>query len=73
MKRTVAMIGVAALLLSACDGAGKETGQNAEQEPTENRALLDAAQRPLERAHEVEDIGAGRKGDLDEQIESAAK
>jgi hypothetical protein len=58
-----------ALALSAC--AADESDQTAETEAAASgdRALLDAAQRPLDRARGVEDIAAGRKGDLDEDIE----
>lgn len=36
-----------------------------------DRALLESAERPLQRAHEAEAISAGRKSDLDEKLEQA--
>lgn len=76
MKRMLAMNTIAALMLCGCGGTGTEESYDAAQPPaapTENRALLDAVQRPLERAREVDDLAAGRKGELDEQIEGAAQ
>jgi hypothetical protein len=68
----IAMV-AASLALGGCGGAGTEN--NAAPEPaadsSQNRELLNAVKEPLDRAHEVEDIAAGRKGQLDEDIKKS--
>ena len=68
--KTIPLLALALVLaLSGCGGgdapdeqAGADTGDH---------ALLDAAKEPLDKAHAVEDISAGRKAQLDEEIEQA--
>ena len=56
-------LAVLALAISGCGGGSA---------PAEDQhALLDAAQEPLDKAREVEDISAGRKAQLDEEIGDA--
>lgn len=63
----------AALALGGCGGKNSETEKATEPaaDTSQDRALLNAAQEPLDRAHEVEDIAAGRKGQLDEEIKAS--
>lgn len=66
---------VVALLLAAgiggCGGGGGTAGESGESGSDEHRLLRDAAEVPLERARAVEDLAAGRRGDLDEAVEDA--
>ena len=64
--KTIALLSslAVALALPGCGGKAPE-------EQAGDQALLDAAQEPLEKAREVEDISAGRKAQLDEEIEQA--
>ena len=76
--RTIAIpIAMTALALGGCGGAESdktpEPATGAARDRTQDRALLNAVQQPLDRAHEVEDIAAGRKGELDKEIEQAAE
>jgi hypothetical protein len=63
----------AALALGGCGGAGTEnkTAPEPAADSSQNRELLNAVKEPLDRAHEVEDIAAGRKGQLDEDIKKS--
>ena len=61
-------LGTVALVLGACT---QDQPEETEDPASGNRVLLDAAQQPLDRARAVEDIAAGRKGDLDQQMEAA--
>ncbi len=63
---TLAMLG-----LCACGGADPGQEAAADAEAGQNRVLLDAAQAPLNRAREAEDISAERKSQLDEEINGA--
>ena len=56
---------VVALALSGCGGDAAPEGE------TDDHALLDAAQEPLDKAREVEDVSAGRKAQLDEELAGA--
>ena len=60
-------ISLAAILAAGCGGPAPEEAAS-EGEPTENRVLLDYAERPLERARGVEDLSLQRKDGLDEEI-----
>ena len=63
----------AALALGGCGGAGTENKTTPEPaaDSSQNRELLNAVQEPLDRAHAAEDIAAGRKGQLDEDIKAS--
>jgi hypothetical protein len=65
--RYIRCIALGALALAGCGGAGTQEPA-ADAGPPEG-VLLDSARAPLERAHEIEDITAGRKGQLDDEIE----
>ena len=69
---SMAMV-AAALALGGCGGAGPENEKAPEPtaDSSQDRALLNAVQEPLDRAHGVEDIAAGRKGQLDEDIKES--
>jgi hypothetical protein len=69
-RRAIAIITVA-LALGACAGGDPDEAPEVDAESSRDRALLDAAQQPLDRARGVQDIAAGRKGDLDAQINEA--
>jgi hypothetical protein len=73
MKLTQIPILAAALAMCACGAPQGDTGPNKADESAANRALLDAAEQPLERARAVEDIAAGRKAELDGAIEESAQ
>lgn len=68
--RTAAVIAAvsAALVLGGCAGNESDESAQADSAPPRDRALLDAARQPLDRAHAVEEITAGRKAKLDEEI-----
>ena len=64
--KTVPLLALAmALALPGCGGG------RVPEEQAGDHALLDAAREPLEKAREVEDISAGRKGQLDDEIDQA--
>ena len=62
---------IIALAFGGCDGAVSDKGPEPDAGVAHDRALLDAVQQPLERAHGVDDIAAGRKGELDQEIDAA--
>jgi len=68
-----ALFATVAVALCGCDRAadGGTDATAVGSEPAD-AALLDAARQPLERARGVEDIAAGRKAALDEDIAGAA-
>jgi hypothetical protein len=72
----MAMATAIATVLLALGACAQGDGDKAPATPAVSpgdRALLDAARQPLDRAHAVEDITAGRKGDLDQQIDASAE
>jgi hypothetical protein len=71
--RLAAIAAAAAITLGGCSGgdSGKAAEAQTDDAASQNRELLNAVKRPLDRAHEVEDISAARKGELDKQIETA--
>ena len=72
ISRTIAIsIALTALTLAGCGGSGSGKAPDTQTTSGQDRELLEAVKQPLDRAHEVEDITAGRKGELDKQIESA--
>lgn len=62
----------AILVLAACGGADPGD-EPARTEAPQSGVLLDYAQRPLERAKGVEDLSAGRREELDEQVEASER
>ncbi|MCC7258810.1 MAG: hypothetical protein IT486_10615 [Gammaproteobacteria bacterium] len=54
-------------MLAACGGQEAPPPEEA----TGDRVLLESARAPLERAHAVEDIAAGRREELDAAVEAA--
>lgn len=73
MRITPFLTLVMALAMCACGAPQGDAGRDKAQAPDDNRALLDAAQRPLEKARAVEDISAARKEGLDSAIEDASQ
>lgn len=63
----------ATLLLIAGCGAPAPEDPAAEAQPAGNRVLLDYAERPLEKARDVQDLNRQRKGELDEDIAGAER
>ena len=64
--RVLAVLALAGVL-GACGGNEPAPAADA----VDNRELLEAAQAPLERAREVEDLSAARRAELDAAIEQA--
>ncbi len=62
---------IAAFMLGGCSGEDSGGSTEPADAAGQNRELLNAVKQPLDRAHEVEDISAARKGELDREIESA--
>jgi hypothetical protein len=60
------LISATLVLLAGCGGAPAP----AEPAPGD-RALLESAERPLQRAHQAEDTSDQRKADLDKKLEQA--
>jgi hypothetical protein len=60
------------LALGACAADEPDEAAATDAAGSRNRALLDAAQQPLDRARAVEDVAAGRREDLDRQIDTSA-
>ena len=71
-RKIAISVAMTALTVGGCGGAESDKAPDPTTGSTQDRALLDAVQQPLDRAHGVEDIAAGRKGELDQQIEGAA-
>lgn len=74
IKWAIAMpVLAAAFTLGGRGGAGpdNEKAPEAQADSSQDRALLNAVQEPLDRAHAVEDIAAGRKGQLDEELKES--
>jgi hypothetical protein len=69
MKRLQFVLIGAALALCGCADSGKEPAPGPES--ARNSTLREAVEEPLNRAREVEDISAGRKAQLDQEIEGA--
>lgn len=71
--RLAAIAAAAAITLGGCSGgdSGGATEAQTDDAASQNRELLNAVKRPLDRAQEVEDISAARKGEVDKQIETA--
>jgi hypothetical protein len=67
--KTIALLSSLAVALSLAGCGGGKAPE--EQADAGDHALLDAAREPLEKAHEVEDVSAGRKAQLDEEIDQA--
>lgn len=58
---------VALFLIAGCGGGNPPPAEPAPGD----RALLESAQRPLQRAHEAEAVSGQRKADLDQKLEQA--
>jgi hypothetical protein len=71
--RSAAVLAIVLLALGACAQGDEDTASETPAASPRDRALLDAARQPLDRAHAVEDITAGRKGELDQQIEATSE
>jgi hypothetical protein len=62
----------AILVLAACGGADPGD-EPAPTDTPQSGVLLDYAQRPMERARGIEDLAAGRRDELDEQVEASER
>lgn len=60
-------VATAVVLVGGCGGANPPPADTS----SADRALLESAERPLQRAHDAEEISAQRKTELDQKIEQA--
>jgi hypothetical protein len=61
---------LAVAVLALIGGCGSGTPPPSESAPGD-RALLESAERPLQRAHEAEAVSGERKADLDQKLREA--
>ena len=71
MKMMPVIMTTMTLALGACDGAQQNDEAASADDSAQHRHLLDAAQQPLERAREAEDVSAARKSQIEEELKAA--
>lgn len=67
------LIAAGAMAAGGCAGPGEDAHDRAGRTGSTDRALLDAATQPLDRARQVEGIAAGRNAVLDDEIEGSTQ